>query len=122
MRPSGPLGRGTHRLRCGRLECALGEAKQVAARAYALDVDTDLAPVGDRDQSDAARVAEVEAKRRGGIVQCRLAVLTGAKLDRRRILVQVGREDLAKRPLRSCPVGLAAPDVDLVAEHAREDT
>jgi hypothetical protein len=111
-----------HRRGGCRVERPLGEAEEIATRPDLLDVDADLAFAGERDQGQAARVAEVEAQGRGRVGERRLAPLAKAKLDSCWVLVQIEGQQPAQRRAGSCPIDLSAPDVHLLLQHIGEDT
>lgn len=113
---------GAYRRRRARVERSFAQLNHVAAGVDPLDVDADLAIAGDRDQAQAAGVAEVEAQPGGRAGKGRLAVRTEAQLDSRGLLVQVVGKDQAQDSPRGCPVELGAPDVHLLHRHAGEDT
>jgi hypothetical protein len=63
-----------------------------------LDVDADFALAGNCDQGQFAGMAEVEAKRRTGGSEHRLAALAETQLDLHWLTFEVAAEHLAQRP------------------------
>jgi len=61
-------------------------------------------------------VAEVEAERRVGIGEHRLAALAETQLDRRRVLVEVSAQHAAQRPAGGARLETRLPDVHVGRE------